>query len=68
VATFRTAGLEVTPAPCNFLTSVSLGSSGSGVGIPSYGGFARISTWLHEQIGWWEYRRRGWITPKAATE
>lgn len=61
LATFRTAGLQVSAAPCNFVTSVSLGSSGSGVGIPSYGGFIRMSVWLHEQIGWWEYRRRGWI-------
>lgn len=63
LATFRTAGLEAVPGPCNFLTSISLGSSGSGIGIPSYGGFARFAVWLHEQIGWWEYRRRGWIDP-----
>lgn len=62
-ATFRTAGLNVTPAPCNFLTSLSEPASWDPPGVPRHGGFAKISTWLHEAIGWIEYRRRGWIDP-----
>jgi hypothetical protein len=33
-------------------------------GIPDTFGFICVSTWLHEKIGWIEYRRRGWIDAK----
>lgn len=59
VATFRAAGIEVVPVPCNFLAK-----RGGGLlrdAIPGFGGFEKMSVWIHEQIGWWEYRRRGWI-------
>lgn len=62
-ATFRAAGLEVIPVPCNFLSSLSTGHSPFLMTLPGHAGFARSSIWLHEQIGWLEYRRRGWITP-----
>jgi uncharacterized SAM-binding protein YcdF (DUF218 family) len=61
VATFRTAGVEVTPAPCNFLTQVSLGDSPRGFSVPRAGGFVKFGIWLHEQVGWWVYRKRGWV-------
>lgn len=61
--TFRTAGLEVIPAPCNFLTSLSTGHSSFPINLPGHAGFAKTSVWIHEQIGWLEYRRRGWIAP-----
>jgi uncharacterized SAM-binding protein YcdF (DUF218 family) len=63
VGTFRPAGLNVTPAPCNFLTSLSEAPSWDPPGVPRHGGFTKASTWLHEVIGWIEYRRRGWIDP-----
>jgi uncharacterized SAM-binding protein YcdF (DUF218 family) len=59
VATFRTLGMEVVPVPCNFLAARTTRV----FAVPSYGGFEEISTWMHEQIGWCEYRRRGWIDP-----
>lgn len=62
LATFRHEGLEVIPAPCNFLTAMSPDTQPPLFGIPSYFGFMLTSTWLHEEIGWLEYRRRGWIT------
>jgi hypothetical protein len=31
-------------------------------GLPTFLGFVLTSTWLHEEIGWLEYRRRGWIS------
>ncbi len=62
-ATFRTAGLHVTPAPCNFLTDLSEAPLWDPPGVPRHGGFAKASTWLHEIVGWFEYRRRGWIDP-----
>jgi uncharacterized SAM-binding protein YcdF (DUF218 family) len=63
-ATFRTAGVLAEPVPCNFMTTVSTSSAAPGFSFPRYEGFEQFSVWLHEQIGWLEYRRRGWI--KAA--
>jgi uncharacterized SAM-binding protein YcdF (DUF218 family) len=58
---FRSQGLDVVPVPCNFLTDVSTAASQPGLGVPTWQGFEIISAWLHEEAGWLEYRRRGWI-------
>lgn len=63
LGTFRKAGLRVVPAPCNFLTDISEAPSSAPPGVPRHGGLAKTATWLHEVIGWLEYRRRGWIDP-----
>ncbi len=63
VATFRALGVEVVPVPCNFLSSLSIQRTSSVLGIPRFVGFEKLSVWIHEKIGWWEYRRRGWIEP-----
>lgn len=60
-ATFHAAGLRVIPAPCNFHTELSKPPSFEPPGVPKAGGFEKTAMWLHEQIGWLEYRRRGWI-------
>lgn len=60
-ATFHTAGVSVIPAPCNFHTELSKPPSFEPPGVPKAGGFEKTAMWLHEQIGWLEYRRRGWI-------
>jgi len=62
-ATFRHLGLEVTPVPCNFLTSVGTGEVPYTPGVPGADGFVKMNIWLHEQIGWLMYWRRGWLTP-----
>jgi uncharacterized SAM-binding protein YcdF (DUF218 family) len=64
LATFRTAGVNVTPAPCNFFTEVSVASSGTDISlrIPRSGGFLKLEMWLYEQIGWHYYRYKGWIS------
>jgi uncharacterized SAM-binding protein YcdF (DUF218 family) len=62
LACFRHEGLETIPAPCNFLTAMSPDAEPPTIGVPTFLGFSFISTWLHEQIGWLEYRRRGWIS------
>lgn len=59
---FRAQGLEVIPVPCNFLTTVATAPPPSGLSVPRYDGFVKIAIWLHEEIGWREYQRRGWIT------
>lgn len=61
VAVFHKAGVEAVPAPCNFLTEISTPPGPPGWNIPSYGGFEKVSIWLHEQIGWVIYSRRGWL-------
>ncbi len=60
-ATFRAQGLEVISAPCNFFTTVSTAPSPPGFSVPRYDGFVKAATWLHEEVGWFMYRRRGWI-------
>lgn len=60
-ATFRTAGVDVVPVPCNFLTSVSTAPPPLEFKVPNWGGCEKIGIWMHELIGWQMYRRRGWI-------
>ena len=62
-ATFRQMGIEVTPVPCNFLTSVSTGEVPFSPSVPGTDGFVKMGVWLHEKIGWIVYRRRGWVAP-----
>lgn len=68
LATFQTAGVSAEPVPCNFMTTVSTSDSSVGLSVPHYRGLEKISIFLHEQIGWLEYRRRGWISPAATPE
>jgi len=58
---FRTAGVEVVPAPCNFLTYTGNPTSPWRLGPPAYGGLVKISAWMREFLGWHLYRARGWI-------
>lgn len=62
-ATVRHVGVEVTPVPCNFLTSVSTAESPWVPAVPGTDGFVKMGIWLHEQVGWLIYRRRGWLAP-----
>lgn len=68
LAVFRHEGLEAVAAPCNFLTAMSPEAEPPVLGIPNHVGFSYLATWLHEQIGWLEYWRRGWLTPAAETQ
>ena len=61
VATFRGAGVEITAAPCNFQARPRRGLGPIRSAIPGYVGFEQMAAWTHEQIGWLEYRRRGWV-------
>ena len=62
-ATFRQMGIEVTPVPCNFLTSVGSGDVPFAPSVPGTDGFVKMGVWLHEEIGWLVYSRRGWLVP-----
>jgi hypothetical protein len=61
---FRAQGIEVIPAASNFLTTIGTAPAPPGYSVPRADGFEKIAIWLHEEIGWWTYRHRGWI--KAA--
>jgi len=61
--TFEHLGLEVTAAPCNFLTSVATDPVPFSLHIPGNDGFVKMNVWLHEEIGWLMYWRRGWLEP-----
>ncbi len=61
-ATFRHMGIEVVPVPCNFLTSVGTGETPFVPSVPGADGFLKMSVWLHEEVGWLMYWRRGWLT------
>jgi uncharacterized SAM-binding protein YcdF (DUF218 family) len=60
-AVFRKAGLEVEPAPCNFLSSVVSEPELRWFHPPSYNGLEAFFLWFHEFIGSRVYRWRGWI-------
>ena len=64
-ATFRHTGIEVVPVPCNFLTSVGTGETPFVPAVPGADGFLKMSVWLHEEVGWFMYWRRGWLAPPA---
>jgi len=60
VAVFKHQGIEVTPVAADFQVSgVSEGLPFSP--FPRQGRFFLLSLYLHEKIGWWVYRARGWV-------
>jgi len=67
VGVFRTTTeLKVVPVPSAFLTSASVIAGDSTDLVPRSAGFAKVEAWVHEVIGWWVYRWRGWISDAAA--
>lgn len=60
-ATFKKAGLEVACAPCNYESSHLQLDRLTWFHTPENGGLEMCSIWLHETVGWWFYRWRGWI-------
>ena len=61
LAVFHRAGIDATPAPCNFPTTLSTAPSAGRLQVPSWHGFEKVNIWLHEVAGWGIYRRRGWV-------
>ena len=58
VAVFRHQGLTVVPVGCDFKV---IGNSSTWSLIPSQQRFELWALYLHEKVGWWVYRWRGWI-------
>jgi uncharacterized SAM-binding protein YcdF (DUF218 family) len=59
-ATFRAAGLDVICFPADFNGLAGLPNAEWSV-LPGVGGLQTFDVWLHEVVGWWVYRWRGWI-------
>jgi uncharacterized SAM-binding protein YcdF (DUF218 family) len=65
-AVFRSHGVEVVEVPCSFQTGVSLMGMQRWFIIPRTAKFVTFDDYLHEVIGWYYYRLRGWISADAA--
>lgn len=60
-ATFRKAGVGVIPVGAEFLGLDALGGGHEFALVPRVRGFELMKFWVHEEIGWWYYRWKGWI-------
>ena len=60
-AVFQTAGTQVVPVPCNYLSGVMRGQSVKWLGVPSASNLSHFEVWMHEIFGWWAYRFCGWV-------
>jgi uncharacterized SAM-binding protein YcdF (DUF218 family) len=56
---FRAAGLETIPVACDFLGTTSLRRPPKLV--PQAQSMVLLQIWLHEMVGYWYYRARGWV-------
>jgi len=59
-AVFRKAGVPVVPAPCDF-AALSRIEDATRPHLPGPDGFRALGGWMHERIGLWAYRLRGWV-------
>lgn len=60
-AVFEKAGVPVLPVPCNYLSGPMRGRPVAWFTIPNATYLQIFEAWLHEMVGWWGYRLRGWI-------
>jgi len=61
-AVFRAVGVNVTPVACDFEGLSALESSDPKFAVvPQLGGLRELDYYVHEQIGWWVYKLRGWV-------
>jgi uncharacterized SAM-binding protein YcdF (DUF218 family) len=59
-ATFRRAGVPVYAVGCDFAGSEALEADARWSLVPQSRGLDLFRAWLHEELGWWFYRLRGW--------
>jgi 1-acyl-sn-glycerol-3-phosphate acyltransferase len=55
------AGVPVLPVPCNYESARMRGRKVHVFGVPNATNLLVFEVWMHEIIGWWAYRLRGWI-------
>jgi uncharacterized SAM-binding protein YcdF (DUF218 family) len=61
VAVFAAQGIAVVPVACDFQTYGVPSMRGDFSPFPCQARFQLLSLYLHEKIGWWVYRARGWV-------
>lgn len=60
-ALFRRLGAEVVPVGCDFIGLDALDARNQWTLVPRLRTLDVMRLWLHEQIGWWYYRVKGWV-------
>jgi uncharacterized SAM-binding protein YcdF (DUF218 family) len=60
-ATFEKAGVPVTAVPCNYGSQQMRQELPYWIKTPDVNGYAYFEAWMHEVIGMWVYRWRGWL-------
>lgn len=60
-AVFRALGMDVTCVACDFQGMAAFESRVRTRIAPGVGGFEQLGVYLHEKVGWWLYRWRGWV-------
>jgi len=61
IAVFAAQGITVKPVACDFQAYGVPSVQGDFSPFPRQGRFRVLSRYLHEKIGWWVYRARGWV-------
>ncbi len=61
VATFQKAGVPVVPVPCHYTSGFNRISDMEWIHLPHVESITLFQDWLHEVIGTWTYRWRGWM-------
>jgi len=61
MAVFKTQGIDLTPAPCNYMSEVNRTDNWDWIHLPNNDGFEVFGAWIYETIGMQVYRLRGWI-------
>ena len=62
-AVFRKQGIALTAVGCDFIGLAALESPGAFRLMPTADGILMLSRYVHEKVGWWLYRSRGWLDP-----
>ncbi len=60
-AVFKKVGVPVVAVACDFAGLAALEAEHRFNPFPSTSDFEALATYLHETIGWWVYRLRGWV-------
>jgi uncharacterized SAM-binding protein YcdF (DUF218 family) len=61
VAVFKKQGIDVEPVACDFKVYGVPGARFQFSPFPRQSRFQILGLYLHEKIGWWVYRARGWV-------
>lgn len=61
VAVFEKAGVPVLAVPCSYQSSKARGRTENWLTVPNATNMLHLECWMHEVIGFWAYRLRGWI-------